>query len=110
MRNIDHIFLLSEALDEFIPSEIDKKDLLLFADLVCKADQSDYIGDFDRPLNSFNPNYFSRPVDTAINENNLRLAIAENSFDQDKSDMDIFYPKSQFDQFCQKLSKESSYA
>ena len=56
------LFLVSEALDEALDGPVSQQDLLSPADVIVKSDQEGFVGEYDRPLNGSNPNFYSLPA------------------------------------------------
>ena len=73
MRRVERLFLVSEALDEAFDGPVSQQDLLSLADVIVKSDHEGFVGEYDRPLNGSNPNFYSLPVDLALSCVALRL-------------------------------------
>ena len=108
VRNIDRVLKLSEVLDEFT-DELGLSDRLVIADYITKAHKSDFASEIDRPLNDFNPNHYSRPVDRVIGENDLKLAIQENLCGDEESGVGVSCSKKQFNEFCHEMARRNTY-
>ena len=77
MRRVERLFLVSEALDEAFDGPVSQQDLLSLADVIVKSDQEGFVGEFDRPLNGSNPNFYSLPVDLALSCRGFAIAAKE---------------------------------
>ena len=106
VQNFDRILKLSEVLDEFT-DELGLSDRLVIADYITKAHKSDFASEIDRPLNDFNPNHYSRPVDLVIGKDDLRLAIQENFCGDEESSVGVSCSKKQFNEFCHEMARRT---
>ena len=100
MRNAERLVLLSEALDKALDGPISQKELLILADTIAKCGLIEFGDEYERPLNLANPNFYSLPVDMALDSRGFSIAVVEQAQNTDRALVGVDCPKRQFNEFC----------
>lgn len=100
MRNTERLILLSETLDEAFDGPVSQKELLILADVIARADRCDFSDEYERPLNLNNPNFYSLPVDMALDSRGFSIAVVEQAQNTDRALIGVDCPKRQFNELC----------
>lgn len=104
MRRVERLFLVSEALDEAFDGPVSQQDLLSLADVIVKSDQEGFVGEYDRPLNGSNPNFYSLPVDLALSCRGFAIAAKETGRLDDAAHLGVDCPRERFAELCKQVS------
>ena len=97
MRNVKRLIEIYEELHEASNGDAASKDLLSFAGIVLKVSRDGGLSHSERPLNHFNANFYSKPVDLVLQGNGFALASEEPS---DRMLIGVECPKRRFEEFC----------
>jgi hypothetical protein len=100
VQNTERLVLLSEVLDEALDGPVSQKELLILADTIARYGSSEFTEEYDRPLNLNNPNFYSLPVDRALDNFGFSIAKVEQANNTDRVLVGVDCPKRQFNEFC----------
>ena len=100
MRKTERLVLLSETLGEAFDGPVSQKELIILADIIAECDHRNFADEYERPLNSSNPNFYSLPVDMALDNRNFSIAVAERFESGDSALVGVDCPMRQFNELC----------
>ena len=100
MRNTERLVFLSETLDEAFDGSVSQKDLLILADTIARCNRGDFADEYERPLNLSNPNFYSLPVDMALDSRGFSIAVVEQAQNTERALVGVDCPKRRFKELC----------
>lgn len=100
MRKTERLVLLSEVLGEAFEGPASQKELLILADVIAGCDLSEFADEYERPLDLSKPNFYSMPVDMAIDNRGFSIAAVEQDKVDDQVLVGVDCPKRKFNQLC----------